>query len=494
MWHNISIRTQLVILLSILLAVVQVGSFSLAYWFDVKERKSLAIDQTHTLGRAMEHDLLKALLNQQAIAFSDISFRLSAFESVSGIVLLDDKENVVFQYRHERDKQSSIDVASTGIEPRFFDQFLLLRHPIKSDGYEFGSVVFKMDISTYKTQLEEQLLFLLLLFPIELAAGLMVAWLISRAYTQPFTVLADAMKASDVRQNDFQYVSTQSKNEIADLYDGYNRLIRQIEITTDGMRQAINHKEKSDEANHAKSKFLANMSHELRTPLNAIIGYGDLIKDTTNVADQAEIAEYAENIILAGKHLLSLINDVLDLSKIEAGKMDVHMESFSVKLLLHELVSTIGPLVKKKHNQMNISISNNVDEITSDPVKLRQILINLVSNANKFTSNGQVNIKIWGAKKNGTDWCYFNIQDTGIGMTSETLVKLFTPFTQADSSTTRNYGGTGLGLAICRQFCQMLGGDINVESELGNGSSFTVSLPARVTSIANINIDNRKAG
>ena len=479
MWHKISIRTQLVILISLLLTGVQAGIFGLAYWFDLRERQALAIEQTLTVGRAMNHDLLKALLNQNAATYSDISFRLSAFESVSALAILDDQGNMIYKYQHDRDKKFALDVGNVDSEPRFKQNLLMLRQPLTSDGYTFGSVVFKVDISTYKTQLQQHIMFLLLLFPIELLAGLFVASWVSRKFTRPFTILADAMKASDVQQNQYQYVSTPARNEIADLYQGYNKLIRQIEITTDGMRQAISHKEKSDEANHAKSKFLANMSHELRTPLNAILGYSEIIKDIAEGASREDVINSSENIITSGKHLLSLINSVLDLSKIEAGKMELHLEPIPVKSIIHELVATIEPLIDKKHNRLNITIGNNVDYITSDHTKLRQILINLVSNANKFTSDGEINIRVWNARKYGTDWCYFNVQDTGIGMTSETMAKLFTPFTQADSSTTRNFGGTGLGLAICKQFCQMMGGEITVESELGGGSSFTVSLPVR---------------
>jgi len=494
MWHKLSIRTQLVVLLSVLITVVQVGTFSLAYWIDIKERESLAVEQTETLGRTLNHDLLKVLLSQSASAYSDISFRLSAFESVSSLVLLDDKERLVFKYQHERDMQSIMDLAVIGTKPNFVDKFLLLRQPLIADGYTFGSVIFKIDTSTYNTQLEQHLTLLLILFPVELFAAFMVAWWISRAYTQPFTVLADAMKASDVQRNNYQYVSTRSKNEIADLYDGYNRLIRQIEITTDGMKQAISHKEQSDEANHAKSAFLANMSHELRTPLNAIMGYGEIIRDMAEEEDQEEVVTACDNIITSGNHLLALINSVLDLSKIEAGKMEIHLEALSVKGLCHDLFANIGPLLDKKHNRLKVTVNNDVDNITSDFTKLRQVLINLVSNANKFTSEGEIIVKVWKARKYSTDWVYFNVQDSGIGMSSETIAKLFTPFTQADSSTTRHYGGTGLGLAICKQFIEMLGGEITVESELGGGSSFTLSLPARTTVRAAQIIENRKAG
>ncbi|MCI0506412.1 MAG: HAMP domain-containing histidine kinase [Gammaproteobacteria bacterium] len=494
MWHNISIRSQLVILFALLLTFVEAGTLALAYWFDIKERRSLAIEQTRTLGRTLNHDLLKALLNQQASVYSDISFRLSGFDSVAALALLDGKDKVVYQYQQQQNMQSILDITHIETIPQFTGGFLLLRQPLKSDNYVFGSVIFKIDLAAYNTQLKEHLFVLLLIFPLELFVGLAIAWRISRAYTQPFTVLADAMKASDVQNNEYQYVSTRAKNEIADLYEGYNLLIRQIEKTTDGLRQAICHREQSDVANQAKSAFLANMSHELRTPLNAIIGYSEIIRENSLETHQSELVRDSENINVAGRHLLSLINSVLDLSKIEAGKMDVHLEPVSVKSVLYELVSTINPLVDKKHNRLTVEVKNGVDIITTDLTKLRQILINLVSNANKFTSNGEIKIEVWCAEYRDAGCCYFKIRDTGIGMSPETLKKLFTPFTQAEKYTTRDFGGTGLGLTISKRFCQLLGGDITVESELGKGSAFTVRLPAAQSDISNKDVEKRKAG
>ena len=395
--------------------------------------------------------------------------------------LINDENTVVFQYKHPKEKSPSLETIKFSTEPQFSKDFLLLRQPLKSDDYIFGSVLFKINLLSYKTQLREQLTTLLLLFPVELFIGLILAWWISRTYTQPFTELADAMKASDVQHNKYQYVKTSARNEVGILYDGYNHLIHQIEETTKGLRTAINHRKESDVANQAKSAFLANMSHELRTPLNAIIGYSELIREVSLELNHSEFAQDAENIQVAGKHLLSLINNVLDLSKIEAGKMDVHMEKIDVKNLLDELESTISPLLDQNNNQLIVEIEGSVDKITSDITKLRQILINLTSNANKFTNNGEITINVWRSEEQGSTWCNFRIQDTGIGMTPDQLSKLFKPFSQAEDSTARDYGGTGLGLTISKHFCHILGGDIRVESEPGKGSIFTISLPKLTT-------------
>ena len=479
MWDKLGIRSQLVMLIALLLTIFEIGTLSLTYWFDVKERQALAIEQTQTLGRTMNHDLIRALINPQAESLSDISFRLSGFESVYALILLDNNNAEVFQYRHPLDKESNLVTENVNADPYFSDDFLLLREPLVSDNHSFGSVIFKISLSSYKTRLREQLITLLLVFPIGLLIGLYIAWWISRTYTQPFTILADAMKASDVQHNKYQYVTTQAENEISDMYNGYNRMIHQIEETNEGLRKAINRKNESDTANQAKSAFLANMSHELRTPLNAIIGYSEMIKETASDSNQTQLAQDSKNINIAGQHLLSLINNVLDLSKIEAEKMDVYLEEIDVEKLLNELTSTISPLINEKNNHLILEIEENIGVITADITKLRQILINLTSNANKFTNNGDITIKVWKSKNNGTDGCYFSIQDTGIGMTPDQLVKIFEPFSQAENTTTKEFGGTGLGLTISKHFSEMLGGEITIKSEPDKGSQFTVFLPTR---------------
>ncbi len=232
------------------------------------------------------------------------------------------------------------------------------------------------------------------------------------------------------------------------------------------------------DATLAKSRFLANMSHELRTPLNAIIGYSELLHDDATDLGQNDFVPDLEKIRDAGKHLLGLINDILDLSKIEAGKMAIHREDFSVTELIDEVRTVIEPVLVNNRNGLNISIENNPGNMFSDQTKLRQNLLNLLSNATKFTEQGQVNLKVRRYPVDGVDWLEFAVSDTGIGMTKEQVEKLFQSFAQADSSITRDYGGTGLGLSISREFCHMLGGNIAADSVHGQGSTFTMHLPA----------------
>lgn len=243
------------------------------------------------------------------------------------------------------------------------------------------------------------------------------------------------------------------------------------------MKTAQQAKAQAEEANATKSKFLANMSHELRTPLNAIIGYSEiLIEEITDLKIPSLIPD-VQKIHGAGKHLLGLINNILDLSKVEAGKVELFVETFAIAPLMQEITDTLHPLLTKNHNTLVINCPSDIGSMRSDITKLRQSLFNLLSNASKFTENGTVTLTV---ERRESGWITFCVSDTGMGMTPEQQAKLFQAFTQADASTTRKYGGTGLGLVITQQFCKLLGGDIQVESKAGQGTTFTMRLPEQL--------------
>jgi signal transduction histidine kinase len=229
------------------------------------------------------------------------------------------------------------------------------------------------------------------------------------------------------------------------------------------------------EASQHKSRFLANMSHELRTPLNAIIGVTEMLREDAEAAKQD--IEPLDRVLGAGRHLLALINDILDLSKIEAGGMELQLEHFELTPLIDSVVKTIEPLAAKNGNQISVRRDPGLRTLDADQMRLRQALLNLLSNANKFTERGTITVDSWQGQENGRDWITISVADTGIGMTTEQMDRLFQEFSQAEASTTRKYGGTGLGLAISKRFCQMMGGDITVTSEPGEGSTFTIRLP-----------------
>src|SRR5215467_1216786 len=244
--------------------------------------------------------------------------------------------------------------------------------------------------------------------------------------------------------------------------------------------------EQADSANRAKSVFLANMSHELRTPLNAIIGYSEMLQEQAQEQGISDFAGDLNKIQDAGRHLLSLISDILDLSKIEAGKLELYLEDVPLPALIEEVRTIVGPLAAKNSNRLHIECPSDIGALHTDRTKLKQCLLNLLSNATKFTSNGAISLEL---KRQGPALS-FVIRDTGLGMTPEQLSKLFQNFVQADASTTKRYGGTGLGLAITKRFCQALGGDVSVESEPGKGSTFTIMLPDRQSKVEPAEIAN----
>jgi signal transduction histidine kinase/CheY-like chemotaxis protein len=236
-------------------------------------------------------------------------------------------------------------------------------------------------------------------------------------------------------------------------------------------------------ADRHKSEFLANMSHELRTPLNAIIGYSEMLQEDAADLGAEQFTDDLKKINAAGKHLLELINAVLDLSKIEAGKMELFLESFDVAGLVRDIAAVIQPLAAKNANRLAVLCPDEVGTMRADLTKVRQALLNLLSNACKFTDRGTISLAVARAVMDGQDWIEFSVNDTGIGMTPEQLARLFEVFSQADAATTRKYGGTGLGLALSRRLCRMMGGDVTVASEAGRGSTFTILLPALVAEI-----------
>jgi signal transduction histidine kinase len=324
-------------------------------------------------------------------------------------------------------------------------------------------------------------------WPILLACGalvllaLVVGLLHARALLRPVRALSRAMTALGggdlaARAPDLGW------DELGRLGHGFNTMAAALQAGITAQKRAEEElrtaKEAAEAANLAKSQFLANMSHELRTPLTAVIGYSEMLMEEARDRGQAGLLPDLEQIHAQSQHLLALINDLLDMSTIEAGKVQLHAEDFALADVVRELASTAAPLAARGGNALEVRADGDLGRMHADPTRLRQCLLNVLGNACKFTERGTVRLEAGRAAEGGEDWVTFRVSDTGIGMTPEELARIFQAFTQADLSSTRKYGGSGLGLAITRRLCRMMGGDITAASEPGKGSTFTLRFPA----------------
>src|ERR1700716_1144365 len=384
--------------------------------------------------------------------------------------------------------------------------YLQVFHDVTLNGERLGTLLLQSDMRQWSVRAKRYGGILCIFV---LISGLF-AWLVSsrlqRLISRPILHLEDTMRMVSANRN-YEVRATKSYgDEIGKLIDGFNTMLSEIQQRDTALRGAneelksrtgelekeilhrkqtqeelLKAKHVAEEASRAKSTFLANMSHELRTPLNAIIGYSEMLEEETRESGKSDNVQDLRKIQSAGKHLLSLINDVLDLSKIEAGKMGLHLENFEVAPLIDEMTTTLQPAAAKNGNTIHVHVANSLVGMSADVTKVRQILFNLLSNACKFTDHGTISVDVDQTTVEGRDWVRFRVTDTGIGITAKQQENMIPRFVQADTSIARKYGGTGLGLAITHRFVQLMKGRIGGESQPGEGSIFTVYLSAEVT-------------
>ncbi len=387
--------------------------------------------------------------------------------------------------------------------------------PIVLDGTTIGTIQVLGSLSGVGDRLRRYALILLVVVGMAGLVAYLLSRVLQRAISGPIVRLAGTAAAVAADRRYSTRATREHNDEIGELVDRFNEMLATIEQRdrelldardrleervadrTKTLEVEIEHhkqteqalmlaKAAAEQASVAKSAFLANMSHELRTPLNAIIGYSEMLREEAEAQQAAQSAADLGKILTAGRHLLDLINDVLDVSKIEAGRMEVDITEFEIGEVVNTVVGTSEPAATSRGNTLSVDWVTNVGRVRLDRTKTQQILLNLVSNASKFTRNGAVTVRVGHESGADGDMLVVQVCDTGIGMSEEQLGRIFQEFTQADVSTTRRYGGTGLGLTICRRLAELMGGSVTVQSTLGEGSVFTVHLPTTVAPAASL--------
>ena len=503
--RNLSIQRKLTLLAMLTSSITLVLSSASFFIYDLVSFRDRISQDLATQAQVIAYNSAAAMAFKDESSARVTLSALTAKEDVVAAVLYTTDGTVLARYLRAGDPNPApperLKRTGSGVNGNYIEVF----NEITLRGEHVGTLFLRSDMRRWHMRARQ---YAGIFGVVVLISGLF-AWLVASRLqllvSGPILGLEATMRAVSLDKNYDVRAIKSSGDEIGRLIEGFNTMLSEIQhrdkalqranddlkIRTQELEQEViqrkhaqeellNAKHAAEEASRAKSAFLANMSHELRTPLNAIIGYSEMLEEEMRDAGRTENTRDLQRIQAAGKHLLSLINDVLDLSKIEAGKMVLHLETFGVQPIIEEIVTTLQTAAQKNSNRIILHMANDIGSMHSDVTKVRQILFNLVSNACKFTDHGTVTLNVE-RRRADRDWIVVHVTDTGIGMTEEQQWNLFQDFAQADTSIARRYGGTGLGLAISARFVEIMQGHIGVKSELGEGSTFSLELPAEVT-------------